>query len=214
MQLSRSTAAELEQNVWRFSDIVRGAFPLVIAVAGPAGLTGGEALPYDLLRERGRCVWTLPELLLSPENDDITIYTKGRRLESRQQIHRRKFPQFWDDSSLVGQLIDHYEGSVILSPLELMTTALLCLQNRHTIDYLQDDLSYTLMGLLRQRANVCPAESAFQAFARLSLANDGNMLLEPWHSLHDHRGTSLWDIYPKTQVCGIGENDSVTLDGA
>lgn len=126
----------------------------------------------------------------------------------------------------MGQLIDHYEGSVILSPLELMATALLCLQNRQTIQYFNGDLSYALMGLLRQRPNVCEADSAFQAFARLSLANDSNMLLErliclhpkttsePWHSLHDHWGASLWDIYPKVQICGIGENDSVILDGA
>ena len=71
-----------------------------------------------------------------------------------------------------------------------------------------------------------PKDSAFQAFARLSLANDSNMLLErmicvlpktpfePWHSLEDQWGVSLWDIYPKTQVCGIGENDIVILDGA
>lgn len=224
-----STVAEQEQNVWRICDIVRGAFSLVIVVADRVHSTAAEEYPRDLLRQWGNRVWTLPELLLSPEQDDIRVYTTDANLELHEpdlQINRRNFPRFWDDHSLVGQLIDHYEGSVILSPLELMTTALLCLQNRQTTEYFRGDLSYALMGLLRQRPNVRPSDSAFQAFARLSLANDSNMLLErlicllpqsafePWHSLHDHWGASLWDIYPRTQICGIGEKDSVILDGA
>ena len=230
------TDAEVEQNVWRISDIVRGAFSIIVAVAGPTASTAQNRLPHDLLREWGGRVWTLPELLLSPEHDDITVYTMNRSLDPREQLNRclatktqinlRNFARFWDDDSLVGQLIDHYEGSVTLSPLELMTTALQCLQNRHTTEHLPGDLSYSLMGLLRQRPNVRKNDSAFQAFARLSLANDSNMLLErlicllpqsahdPWYSFHDHWGASLWDIYPTAQVCGIGENDTVILDGA
>ncbi|MCJ1465048.1 hypothetical protein MMC07_003664 [Pseudocyphellaria aurata] len=223
-----ATKAEQEQNVWRICDVVRGAFSLVIVVADSASLTATQTEPHDPLRQWGTRVWTLPELLLSPEQDDIMVYTTGPDLELREpdQHNRRNFPRLWDDYNAVGQLIDHYESSVILSPLELMTTALHCLQNRQTQQYLDGDLSYALMGLLRQRPNVRPSDSAFQAFARLSLANDSNLLLErlicllptsayePWHSLQDHWGASLWDIYPKTQVCGIGENDSVVLDGA
>ncbi|MCJ1423101.1 hypothetical protein MMC29_000982 [Sticta canariensis] len=223
-----STKAEVEQNVWRICDVVRAAFSLVIVLADRANLATAKGEQHDLLRQWGSRVWTLPELLLSPEQDDIMIYTKDANpemLKPDQQINRRNFPRLWNDHSLMGQLIDHYEGSVILSPLELMTTALLCLQNRVTTQYLDGDLSYALMGLVRQRPNVHPSDSAFQAFARLSLANDSNLLLErlicllpkspydPWNSLHDHWGASLWDIYPKTQVCGIGENDSVILDG-
>lgn len=223
-----STKEEQEQNVWRICDVVRGAFSLVIVLADRANLTTAKGEQHDLLRQWGNRVWTLPELLLSPEQDDIVVYTKDanpKMLEPDQPINRRNFPRLWNDHSLVGQLIDHYEGSVILSPLELMTTALLCLQNRLTTEYFHGDLSYALMGLVRQRPNVRPSDSAFQAFARLSLANDSNLLLErlicllpknpydSWHSLHDHWGASLWDIYPKSQVCGIGENDSVILDG-
>ena len=215
--------------MWRICDVLRGAFSLVIVLADRKHVTSVEGEPHKLLRQWGSRVWILPELLLSPEKDDIKIYTTNANLEWREPgppINRRNFVRFWDDHALVGQLIDHYEGSVILSPLELMTTALLCLQNRQTTEYFRGDLSYALMGLLRQRPNVCPSDSAFQAFARLSLANDSNMLLErlicllprsayePWHSLHDHWGCSLWDIYPTIQVCGIGENESVILDGA
>lgn len=224
-----STASEKEYNVWRICDVVRGAFSLVIVLAGQEAPMASEGEPHKLLHDWGSRVWTLPELLLSPEQDDIRIYTTNASLELSEPgppIHRRNFVRFWDDQILVGQLIDHYEGSVILSPLELMTTALLCLQNRQTTQYFRGDLSYALMGLLRQRPNVRPSDSAFQAFARLSLANDSNMLLErlicllpksayePWHSLHDYWGASLWDIYPKAQICGIGQNDSVILDGA
>jgi hypothetical protein len=230
------TEAEIEQNVWQICDVVRSAFSVVVAVAGPMGSTTPEELPYYLVREWGRRVWTLPELLLTPEHDDIQVYTMNRSLDSSEQLDQclaspklknlRNFPGYWEDHSLVGQLIDHYEGSVILSPLELITTALQCLQNRPTTEHLPGDLSYSLMGLLRQRPNVRKDDSAFQAFARLSLANDSNMLLErlicllprsaydPWYSLYDHWGATLWDIYPKTQVCGIGENDTIILDGA
>ena len=209
---------EVEQNVWRICDVARGAFSMVVAVTGPPETD-------DQLRDWGSRVWTLPELLLSPGQDGIWFYT-NRKLDSCVQIHRRNLARFWDASDLVGQLIDHYEGSVILSPLELMTIALHCLHNRHTNEHLQGDLSYALMGLLRQRPQVCSTDSAFQAFARLSLANDSNLLLErlvcllphspydSWYSLHDHWNASLWDIYPKTQVCGIGENDTIILDGA
>ncbi|KAI4227053.1 MAG: hypothetical protein LQ349_006783 [Xanthoria aureola] len=230
------TDSEQEENVWRISDVIRGAFKVVIAVAGPVGEKEVGEFPVKLLHEWGDRVWTLPELLLSPERD-IEIYTLNRSLDSAQQleqclnnspdqIDRRNFARFWEDESIVGQLLDHYEGSVILSPLELVATALKCLGRRHTTQYLPGDLSYSLMGLLRQRPNARKDDSAFQAFARLSLANDSNMLLErlicllppdpyaPWYSFEDHWDASLWDVYPRTQICGIGDNDTIILDGA
>ncbi|KAL8958452.1 MAG: hypothetical protein Q9193_004495 [Seirophora villosa] len=227
---------ETEENVWRISDVIRGAFEVVIAVAGPLGSKQRGKLPVGLLHQWGDRVWTLPELLLSPERD-IVIYTLDRSLHPSRQleqclntpphrINRRNFSRFWEDDNVVGQLLDHYEGSVILSPLELIATALACLGRRHTTQYLPGDLSYSLMGLLRQRPNARKDDSGFQAFARLSLANDSNMLLErlicllpsdpyaPWYSFQDHWDASLWDIYPRTQVCGIGDDDTVILDGA
>ncbi|KAL8838467.1 MAG: hypothetical protein Q9176_005019 [Flavoplaca citrina] len=229
-------ADDQEENVWRISDVIKGAFQVVIAVAGPVGVKEMGTLPTELLSQWGDRVWTLPELLLSPERD-IEIYTLNRSLDQVQQlkqclerppdrINRRNFSRFWEDASIVGQLLDHYEGSVILSPLELIATALKCLERRHTTQHLPGDLSYSLMGLLRQRPNARKDDSGFQAFARLSLANDSNMLLErlicllppspyaPWYSFQDHWDASLWDVYPRTQVCGIGENDTVILDGA
>ncbi|KAL8667863.1 MAG: hypothetical protein Q9202_000328 [Teloschistes flavicans] len=228
---------EVEENVWRISDVILGAFQVVVAVAGPIGMKQPGRLPDNLLRDWGNRVWILPELLLTPEHNDIRIYTVNQSLDRRRQIeeclntppdqvNRRNFSRFWEDDKNVGQLIDHYEGSVILSPLELVITALRCLGVRNTTQYLPGDLSYALMALLRQRPNPRRNDSAFQAFARLSLANDSNRLLErvicllpespfaPWYSFKDHWDASLWDIYPSTQVCGIGKNDTIILDGA
>lgn len=222
------TGREQERNVWRICDVVRKAHSLVIVVGQNTGSTEAKS-PQDLVHEWGRRVWTLPELLLSPERHAIKIYLaddKRKEINIQNPVNFRNFDQYWPNDANLGQLIDHYEGTVILSPLEFLTTSLLCLQGRSTSEHLPGDLSYSLMGLLRQRPDVRRSDSAFQAFARLSLANDSNMLLErmicllpenaykPWHSLQDYWGASLWDIYPKTQICGIGENDTIILDGA
>ena len=79
------------------------------------------------------------------------------------------------------------------------------------------------MGLLRLRPNVDSTDSAFQAFARLSLANDSDMLLErlictlpkspeqDWSNMEDAWDVKLWDIYPKCQVAGVGQDDTVII---
>jgi hypothetical protein len=123
--------------------------------------------------------------------------------------------------------MDHFEGSLILSQLELVVIALQCLNKRDTGDFKIDrEMAYVLMGLLRRRPKVDLTDSEFQAFARLSLANDNNMLLErlicvmpkdqhqAWHDTTDCYGAKLYDIYPTCQIAGIGHDDSVVLDGA
>jgi len=58
----------------------------------------------------------------------------------------------WRSDALIArQLIDHYEGNLILNRLELVTLALECLQKRETTQYFRGDHSYALMGLLRIR---------------------------------------------------------------
>ncbi|KAL8869508.1 MAG: hypothetical protein Q9174_004220 [Haloplaca sp. 1 TL-2023] len=228
---------EVEENVWRINDVIRGAFRIVIAVAGPVEQRMKGQLPESLLREWSTRVWILPELLLTPAKEDIQIYTIDRNVHPDQQIQDclakplgqvslRLFTQLWQDDGDSGQLVDHYQGSVILSRLELVSLAFRCLSARHTTQYASGDLSYALMGLLRQRPHAKISDSAFQAFARLSLANDSDLLLErlvcmlppspftPWDSLEDQWGANLWDINPKAQVCGIGANNTIILDGA
>lgn len=71
--------------------------------------------------------------------------------------------------------------------------------------YLPGDMSYALMGLLRRRPMVDRTDSEFQALARLSLANDSDLLLERlicvlpktldknWIKAEDAWDVNLWD---------------------
>lgn len=61
---------------------------------------------------------------------------------------------------------------------------------------------------------------------RLSLANDSDLLLErltcvlprdpnqPWYIMDDAYGASLWDIYPSCQIAGVGDDNTIIVDGA
>ncbi|KAL8699406.1 MAG: hypothetical protein Q9201_006021 [Fulgogasparrea decipioides] len=104
---------EQEENLWQISDGVRGAFQIVIAVAGPIGHKIRGELPDNLLRDWGNRVWVLPELLLSPEHNDVRIYTINRSLDPGiqlreclsappDQINRRNFARFWEDDKVIG----------------------------------------------------------------------------------------------------------------
>ncbi|KAL8725564.1 MAG: hypothetical protein Q9181_006372 [Wetmoreana brouardii] len=214
---------EKEQTVWNMSDIIRRARAVAIAVPGPldAQFNG------DSLKEWGNRCWTMPEVLLYTGDHPILIYESARSLDGKRQLPRRElWNKAWSDTAYSGQLIDHYEGSLSLTPLELNTVALHCLQNRFAGEYLEGDLAYVLMGLLRQRPEPEASDNEFQAFARLSLANDSNLLLErmicllpnsldaDWWSLEDAWNVTLWDIYPKVQICGIGDGDTIIIDGA
>jgi hypothetical protein len=105
--------------------------------------------------------------------------------------------------------------------------------SRKTKTYSEGDLAYALMGLLRQRPTADFTDSAFQAFARLSLANDSDKLLERmicllpknqaehksqdrhyWATMDDFWDAKLWDVDPICQIAGIGEDDTVIIDGA
>lgn len=203
---------ELEEDVFRISDVIRGAAALCIAV-GPSSGTK-EMTTWDMLRQWGQRLWTFPEVLLSPNKDHILVYTRGQ-LDKPLKVSKKQFASsVWDDARVARQLVDHYEGNLALSRIELNTIALQCLQSRDTHEHLPGDHSYALMGLLRVRPQVDPTDSAFQAFARLSLANDSDMLLErlictlpktqdqPWWSMDDAWNSSLWDIYPQCQIAG------------
>lgn len=216
--------SQVEENVWRISDIIRGAHSMAIVLSDPG--TSGESSMDTLLEHWGTRVWTLPEVLLSPSHEPMLVYVRGESIDAPTRIQKRHMAAKLEDKELSRQLIEHYEGSLILGHLELVTIALRCLHGRQKGKHLEGDMSYALMGLLRQRPTVVRQDTAFQAFARLSLANDSNMLLErlicvlpktanqPWHDMEDEWGVVLWDIYPTTQICGIGDNDTVILDNA
>jgi hypothetical protein len=80
---------------------------------------------------------------------------------------------------------------------------------------------------VRDRPPVNLKDIDFQAFARLSLENNSDRLLErlicllppkrsaPWYDWSDAwPGVKLWDIEPIIQVAAIADNHTVVLDGA
>ncbi|KAH7323492.1 hypothetical protein BKA65DRAFT_567230 [Rhexocercosporidium sp. MPI-PUGE-AT-0058] len=219
--------SELEDDVYRISDIMRGAKAMAIAVGAPSRTTHGTApTTIELLKHWGERMWTFPEVLLS-QNNEVRVYARKGQLDAPLVIPKTQFAaQVWSDATVSRQLVEHYEGSLGLSRLELVTLALQCLVYRQTTQYLRGDHSYVLMGLLRLRPNIDRTDTAFQAFARLSLLNDSDLLLErvictlpktpnqEWYETGDAYGCNLWDIYPTCQVAGVGEHDTVIIDGA
>jgi hypothetical protein len=147
---------------------MRGAEEMVIAVGSPSNssTTGSTS---SLLEAWGKRMWTFPEVLLS-QGTEIKVYTRGGKLDSPHIVPKTHFArEVWTDAQVSRQLIEHYEGSLELSRLELVVLALKCLQSRQTISYLPGDHAYALMGLLRTRPKVDHSDTAFQAFARYTI---------------------------------------------
>lgn len=201
---------------------------MVIAVGKGKTASDSKVTTDALLREWGSRMWTFPEVLLSP-GSNIKVYTRGGDLKSPMVVPKNQFAsRAWShtDADMSRHLIDHFLGTISLSRLELAVLALKCLYSRHTTEYLAGDQAYALMGLLRLRPQIDRTDTAFQAFSRLSLANDSDRLLEryictlplyinqPWYTMDDAYHSSLWDIDPYCQVAGIADNDSVIIDGA
>jgi hypothetical protein len=197
--------ANIEEDVYRINDVIRGARSLVIAV-GHRRDDGKSRDTASLLREWGSRMWTFPEALLSPSNKNIEIYTRGTDLNRPWVIAKKDLPaRAWADADLARQLMDHFQGTLTLSRLELVGIAMRCLHARRTDAYLPGDMAYALMGLLRRRPMVDRTDSEFQALARLSLANDNDLLLErlicvlpktmdhQWLRADDAWDINLWD---------------------
>lgn len=216
---------QLEDDVYRISDVMRGAQSLIIAI-GPSRRRPNWNTPDAMLQLWGERMWTLPEALLSPADKDIKVYARGRTEPPRVISKKQLAAVVWNDPLISRQLVDHFNNTLNLSPLELVSIALNCLRSRNTTQHLPGDLSYALMGLLLQRPQIDRTDSDFQAFARLSLANDSDRLLErlicmlpknqnaSWLAMDDAWNSNLWDIYPECQVAGVGHDNAVMLDGA
>ncbi|KAJ5611557.1 hypothetical protein N7528_008662 [Penicillium herquei] len=224
-------------DVYRISDIVRGAKSVVIAVGPREGLTlpkNKDEKIKTLVRDWGSRIWTLPEVLLC-RNEDIAVYDRQSCLSEdgtplaglTDLIPKNRFAEYaWNDAKRSRQLIDHFSGNLILSPLQLSSIALNCLFSREKGDEHKGGHTYALMGLLLKRPCVDHNDSEFQAFARLSLANDSDKLLErlmcvlpkkddqPWYCTDDKYDVNLWDIEPTCQIAGICDNDAILVDGA
>jgi hypothetical protein len=204
------------------------------------------------LRTWGQQLLTLPELLLCPSDARITIFALESNLPKPERFSTISHPESIskrgcvhraygdaDFAQRVRSLVDHYEGKGVMTPLELIATAFECLQAlvSSTIKPYPIGMgegrsaqkraySYTLIGLLRWRPVIDQDDGDFEAFARLTMANDSSQLLErmicllpksreqTWHSLKDAWDRPLRDIDPYCQVTGIVDNSTLVLDGA
>ena len=172
-------------------DIVRGADRMVIAVKYEC-LTrvfteeqGEEAADMDvLLQSWASRLWTLPELLLAPTRHDLTVYQVRANDPYSTDIpvdvipKRNMAERAYQDGLLVRKLVDHFESSLHLTQIELLTIGLECLLNRKYSAHLKTDPIYALMTLSQRRPTLNADGTLFEAFAQLSLLNDSNMLLE------------------------------------
>ncbi|KAM7183966.1 hypothetical protein V8F20_012405 [Naviculisporaceae sp. PSN 640] len=216
--------SENQVDVYRIADILRGAQRMAIVV-GPSAMSTKKRTNTDtdaLLRQWGSRMWTFPEVLLCPGHS-IRVYNRAMP-NSPLSITKNQFAgRVWADSGdveLSSQLIEHYNGTLALSRLELAILLLKCLFARQTHTWFAGDHSYALMGLLRLRPQIDGTDSPFQAFARISLANDSDNLLEraicilptsptqPFYDFSDVYKSELWDITPTCQVAAICDNDT------
>lgn len=218
------------EDVYRICDIVRAAHSMSIVIGPPLDdcnehIANDPSNKAEWILDWGKRLWTVPEALLCASEHGITVYATGS-VESEKIAKRQLAGRVWDDANTIRQLIDHYEGNLHLSQLELISVALECLQRRQTEIRNAGDVAYALMGLLRLRPKVDKADSDFQAFAKLSFANDSDMFLErimclrspdaesPWHDMRDLWNAKLWHIFPLYQVADIGTNNTVIIGSA
>lgn len=238
----RNVTTGVDPEAWQICDIVSAAHSMVI-ISGPpyAFPSVRPSARYISSTERkawlshwSNRIWTLPELLLCPSHEDIKIYTSDQ--DNGEFVAKRSICQTLEDGHRLRELLDHYEGLIHLTPLEHVSLAAECLFRRPFNKRHAGDVAYSLTGLLRRRPRVDVNDSEFKAFARLSLANDSDRLLERlvcfqpisphalWHKMDDAYGASLWDVQPCCQIAGIidaplsatpeGQPKIVTLDGA
>ncbi|KAI1777554.1 hypothetical protein F4818DRAFT_317572 [Hypoxylon cercidicola] len=233
-----ATSTSTSEDVYRICDIVRAAHSMIIAIGPPtsekvASLVAGEK-PMAYSRERmtpwlrqwGSRLWTLPELLLCPNEYRVRLYIVGDHSEPKAMAKRNFAERAWDDAESVKELVNHFEGSAILTHLHLIESALACFSRRQTNEFSQGDIAYAIMGLFpnRHRPPVDKNDSGFQAFAKLSLSNDSGAFLErliclspqpgaPWYQTEDRWGIKLSNIDPTNKFYRVLESDTILLDG-
>ena len=232
-----------KEDIYRICDIVRSALSLVIATNSTRYMTQVYGAAAERVREArsnarkealkvwGNRTWTLPEVLLCSSQHKISVV-------DHSSLHRSEFSKHgvgyraWTDWTEASKLVDHYEGSVHLSQLELISIAYRCLRSRRirgshcsgNDKNASREYAYALMGLLRRRPKTVKTDSEFMAFARLSLSNNNESILErslcmqppkkdtQWHEMTDAWGAQLWDIEPSCQIAAIDGISKQTSD--
>lgn len=120
---------QLAQDVFRISDVVRGAHSLAIIVG--TGSEDSKLSGMTPLEQFGMRLWTLPEILLSTPHRPIQVLHRGDSV-SLKLSKTQLVPLVWKDVNRTRQLVDHYEGNLTLSRLELVIIALKSLFARDT----------------------------------------------------------------------------------
>lgn len=235
--VARSTSKS--DDVYRICDVVRAAHSMIIAIGPPASdkvnailagqstsVSSGAQQTTKWLRHWGSRLWTLPELLLCPGEHRIRLYVGDEDSDPVSLAKRNFAERAWEDAELVKELVNHYEGSAILTQLRLLETALACFARRGTDQFSPGDIAYAIMGLLphSQRPTVRQEDSGFQAFARLSLANDGGDFLgrlicllstegeASWHQSSDVWGAKVSDVRPTCHITKVLDSDTLLVD--
>ncbi|VUC30865.1 unnamed protein product [Clonostachys rosea] len=228
------------EDVYRICDIVRAAHSMIIAI-GPSAedkvsnlLRGDDSGSSDAfntehssqwLRQWGSRLWTLPELLLCPNEYRIKLYVFGDSREPKELAKRNFAERAWEDAESVKELVNHYEASAILTSRQLIEIALECFARRKTDQFSAGDVAYAIMGLFpdSQRPQIDQNDSGFRAFARLALAiDDGNILARmmclgplnassPWSDTSDYWGSRLRDFRPAGHVVDVTSSDALVI---
>jgi hypothetical protein len=127
----------MSEGVYRISDVVRAAHSVAVIIGPNASKKAHHQFDPDPLtselREFGLRVWTFPEILLSTPNRPISVYRRGDPIHKPLVLSKVQFATLaWSDVKSARQLVDHYEGNLSLSRLELVIIALKCLFRRET----------------------------------------------------------------------------------
>ncbi|CAH0018856.1 unnamed protein product [Clonostachys rhizophaga] len=228
------------EDVYRICDIVRAAHSMIIAIGPSAedkvknllrGDDSGSSQIFNTehssqwLRQWGSRLWTLPELLLCPNEYRIKLYVFGESKEPKELAKRNFAERAWEDAESVKELVNHYEASAILTPRQLVEIALECFARRKTDQFSAGDVAYAIMGLFpdSQRPQIDQNDSGFRAFARLALAiDDGNILSRmmclgplhagsPWSDTSDYWGSRLRDFRPACHVLDVTNSDALVI---
>lgn len=231
--IARATSSS--DDVYQICDIVRAAHSMIIAI-GPStedkiasilnskdlkAFSPNKVTPW--LQQWGSRLWTLPELLLCPNEHRIQLYISSDTSEPIRMAKRNFAERAWEDAIVVQELVHHFEGSARLTTTQLMEAAFECFSRRQTDQFSQGDITYAIMGLFsrRHRPTVDKGDSGLQAFAKLAFKNDCGAFLSrvicfdpppsgPWYSSVDLRGRQLIEVHP--QVTDVLGPDVLLLD--
>ena len=220
---AKSEPELLTADVNRMCDVIRGSKFVALLLPDVSD---------SRKKEWGQRMWTLPEGLLAPGDIRICTWHGKDNYGVRTMGKVEMTSEYWKDESDEAParvLAEHYAGTITLSRLELFSTAITALSYQVSSQaFTRADMAYAFMGLLHYRIEPDATDDIFQVVARLSLANDNDRLIErmvamfPTSTAHarnlfkvlgemDQYKTHLWDVEPRCQVVGVGDEPNTVI---